>query len=89
VRQIYDFCARSNYRPGTLRARVILVKAGAGDDTMDRGSELVADPFLGWKAYAVGQLDVIDVPGGHSGMLQEPNVGLLVRELVRRLDLGR
>jgi amino acid adenylation domain-containing protein len=88
VRDIYNLCARANYRPGTVRAHVVLVKAGEGEGAAERGSELVADPFLGWKEYAVGRLDVIDAPGGHSGMLQEPNVETLVGELVGLIESG-
>jgi amino acid adenylation domain-containing protein len=86
VREIYDFRARANYRPGTVRARIVLVKAGKGTDSNDRSSDLVDDPFLGWRPYAAGPLDVIDAPGGHSGMLQAPNVDVLVGKLLRLLS---
>jgi amino acid adenylation domain-containing protein len=85
VREIYNFRARSSFDSGAVRARVALVKAEQGTDVDDAGSELVEDPFLGWRANALGPLTVIDAVGGHVGMLQEPAVDLLARDIVRLL----
>jgi thioesterase domain-containing protein len=88
VREIYNIGARANYRPGTVRAPVVLAKTAAEDET-ERGSEGVSDPFLGWRDFALGRLDVINAPGGHGGMLQEPHVDRFARQLIGLLDGAR
>jgi thioesterase domain-containing protein/acyl carrier protein len=86
VRNIYDYRAAESFGPGRLRGRVVIVKAGRDqDDTTLVGSELVADPLLGWQRYVAGALDVIEAAGGHSGMLREPKVDRLATDLVRLL----
>jgi len=75
--------ARERYRPGRVRAPIVLVRAGDGDDT---ATEMVLDLLLGWADRSNQPLRVIDAPGGHSSMLQEPNVGILADELVKLLD---
>ncbi|WP_225852663.1 hypothetical protein, partial [Haemophilus parainfluenzae] len=36
--------------------------------------EVYEDPHLGWDCRVQGQLQIVDLPGGHSSMLQEPYV---------------
>ncbi len=36
--------------------------------------ELYSDPLLGWGKRVTGGVKVYDIPGGHSSMLQPPNV---------------
>ena len=48
--------------------------------------ERYADPLLGWGPRTTGGLEAIDVPGGHSSMLQEPHVRTLAASLQRRID---
>ncbi|HEY8922775.1 MAG TPA: amino acid adenylation domain-containing protein [Polyangia bacterium] len=75
--------ARERYRPGRVRAPIVLVRAGDGDDV---ASEMVLDPLLGWADRSSQPLRVIDAPGGHSSMLQEPNVAFIAEELVKHLE---
>jgi amino acid adenylation domain-containing protein len=47
---------------------------------------------LGWDAFAAGELQICDVPGGHMTMFEEPNVRILaerLRAVLRSLDLQR
>lgn len=37
-------------------------------------TEMFSDPLLGWGPRVTGGVQAHDVPGGHSSMLQEPNV---------------
>ena len=85
VRDIYNYRARASFGPGSIAARVVLVKAGPGSGLDEPESDLVDDPFLGWKTCSSQPLEVIDAPGGHVGMLKEPNVEILARQLTRLL----
>ena len=42
---------------------------------------IVAETGLGWSTVAAGGLDVVDVPGNHMSMFEEPNVGSLAAKL--------
>jgi thioesterase domain-containing protein/acyl carrier protein len=49
-----------------------------------------ADPFGGWEGVARDGLDLVEVPGSHTGMLEQPHVkalGKAVSECIERLDL--
>lgn len=85
VRDIYD-SAEARYLPGSLRdAGVVLIRArtGEGDDTPHR--EVYVDETFGWSSIAPG-IEVIDVEGGHSSMLQEPYVESLASALTGRFQ---
>jgi FkbH-like protein len=84
VREIYE-SAEAQYVPRALtHAGVVLARAqcGENDDTPYR--EIFADDSFGWKSLTAG-MDVIDVKGGHSSMLQEPFVESLAVALIRRV----
>ena len=46
---------------------------------------LYGDPTNGWNRYVTSRLDVIEVPGDHLTMIEEPNVAALASELAERL----
>jgi thioesterase domain-containing protein len=84
VRDIYD-SAEARYAPRTLSdAGVVLIRArfGEGDDTPYR--EIYADEAFGWDLVAPG-IELLDVEGGHSSMLQEPFVESLAAALTSKL----
>jgi amino acid adenylation domain-containing protein len=74
------------YNPGRVGVPIVLVKAREGVDSDLPSAELVADPLLGWGDRTTGPLHVIDAVGGHSSMLQEPNVALIAERLTTLLD---
>jgi FkbH-like protein len=79
VRTVYEFAER-DYRPaGRLDAPVVLLRATEGKGANEPFINLFEDPLLGWAPYVLGELEVIEVPGGHSSMLQEPNVAALAK----------
>jgi hypothetical protein len=45
-----------------------------------------SDPLLGWGRRAIHGVRTYDVPGGHSSMLQEPNVQALATYLQNQID---
>ena len=59
-----------------------------GNATLFRAGEHLAnyaDPTLGWKDRVTGRLDVIDIPGTHLSMFDEPNVRILAEEVTEYL----
>lgn len=48
-------------------------------------SEIFSDPLLGWEARAE-QVKVCDMPGGHSSMLQDPNVQVMAETIQDYID---
>jgi acyl transferase domain-containing protein/thioesterase domain-containing protein len=82
--ELYELAHRQHQHLGQVRgAQVVLFRATAssGDAADTPFREIYADELLGWRELVAGELRAIDVPGGHSSALQEPNVGVLAREL--------
>jgi thioesterase domain-containing protein len=44
-----------------------------------------SDPTLGWRASIRGGLEIVDVPGSHFTLVEEPHVQVLARELAARI----
>jgi amino acid adenylation domain-containing protein len=80
--------ARASYSPGCIEAPIILVRAQEGADGDAPATDYVVDPYLGWREHTLGSLDVIDAVGGHSSMLQEPNVELVARRITGLLEFS-
>ncbi len=62
----------------------------AGDVTVLRASEQMPgakpDRTLGWGQYVIGSVNDFVIPGDHESVFQEPNVGLLARQLQLSID---
>jgi FkbH-like protein len=88
VREIYD-SAEAEYFPKALSdSGALLVRAESGNssdigDTAYR--EIYSDDMFGWNSICP-QIEVVDVAGGHSTMLQEPFVESLASVLTERLN---
>ena len=77
VRTAYQY-AKLGYRPSTpFGGELLLLRAtsGVGDD--EAYVERYVDPMMGWGPRTASGVQVVDVPGGHSSMLQEPNAQAL------------
>jgi amino acid adenylation domain-containing protein len=74
------FRARDRYLPRIFPGKITLIRAA------DR-ERLQVEQLLGWKDLTDEELDVIDVPGNHRTLLQEPNVQILASELMERLKI--
>lgn len=85
-RRILEFDSLT-YIPGVYQGRVTLFRATeakvlddpAIDDTPF--TQLIEDPLLGWSKRVTEGVEVYDIPGGHSSMLQEPYVQVLAEKL--------
>ena len=82
--EIYEK-VKDRYRPGQVNARLVVVRANDGNGDDLPAADVVVDPLLGWGDRSRCGLDVIDAPGGHSSMLQEPHVGSIAERLIAKL----
>jgi len=48
--------------------------------------ERFSDPLLGWGKRATAGVQAYDIPGGHSSMLQEPNVQVIAEKIQSHID---
>jgi FkbH-like protein len=73
--------AEKAHVPHTVRhARTVLYRA-TEDGAPTAFRYVYEDPELGWERHVAGKLEVVDVPGNHSSMLQEPHVDCLAASL--------
>jgi thioesterase domain-containing protein len=85
VIQAYAATARNvPARAFATDAPILPVPASVGDGPDSPYRDLYLDEDFGWRRIA-GQLELVDVIGGHSSMLQEQAVKSLAAALVRRL----
>ena len=86
VMQIYN-ALESRYIPPVLAdIPVLLVRASAGDGTDTPYRDLYRDEDFGWKEVA-GKLELVDVQGGHSSMLQEEAIESLATAMLERFPI--
>ena len=88
VRQVLSCSIRNLAGTGRLTGEVHLFRAtrslqGQADEPYSARFE---DPLLGWPRRVQGQVIAIDVAGGHSTMLQEPQVASLAERLQACID---
>ena len=77
VRTAYLFAEKS-YRPtGVFEGELDLFRATQGVSNDEPYRDRYSDPQFGWGRRASRGVRTYDVPGGHSSMLQEPNVEIL------------
>jgi FkbH-like protein len=86
VMQIYN-ALESQYVPPVLAdIPVLLVRASAGDGTDTPYRDLYRDEDFGWREVA-GKLELVDVQGGHSSMLQEEAIESLATAMLERFPV--
>jgi len=86
VRTVYE-TARAEYNPATFQGKLALWRATenliiddpAIDDTP--AIQVTNDPLLGWGQRSTQGVETFDIPGGHSSMLQEPNVQIMAKTM--------
>jgi amino acid adenylation domain-containing protein/non-ribosomal peptide synthase protein (TIGR01720 family) len=71
--------AERAYRPQSYPGRVVLLRAAEQPEASRSSRD------LGWGTIALGGLEVLDVPGNHTNMLQLPQIEELARLLRRSL----
>lgn len=88
VRQVYTFAEQSYAPQGVFQGEVALFRATAGTGPIadEPWIEVYSDPLFGWEKRVTGGVKVFDIPGGHSSMLQEPNVQVMAEQMQAYID---
>jgi FkbH-like protein len=74
VRSVYLY-AEGKYHPeSAFDGELVLFRATSGIKEDEPYVEVYSDPLLGWGPRSSVGVKTYDIPGGHSSMLQEPNV---------------
>jgi FkbH-like protein len=84
VMEIYNLLESRYIPPPINDVPVLLVRASRGDGMDTPYREVYQEEDFGWRRVAP-RLDVVDVTGGHSSMLQERAVPSLAAALVRHM----
>src|SRR5262249_43410277 len=80
--------AESQYRPKSLfNGKLVLFRATSGEAGDQPFADRFDDPDLGWSSRATDGVQVLDVPGGHYSMLQEPNVAVLAAQMTHYIEM--
>ncbi|MFT3923807.1 MAG: thioesterase domain-containing protein [Myxococcales bacterium] len=92
VQVVLRFAEREFVTPEPYRGEVVLLRATHKNPSFDGTAiddtpyvDIFASPLLGWEGK-VETLKVFDAGGGHSSMLQEPDVEELARLVQARID---
>jgi thioesterase domain-containing protein/malonyl CoA-acyl carrier protein transacylase/acyl carrier protein len=81
VRTAYTF-ARGRYRPATpFEGELTLFRATSGTGIDEPFKNRYSEPLMGWDRRATHGVRAFDIPGGHSSMLQEPNVRVVAEQM--------
>lgn len=87
--ELYQAAHRLHRPRGLIQApKVVLYKATQGNGAADDHpfSEQFGDHAMGWGRRVANHIEVVDVPGGHSSVLQKPHVDTLARLIQDALD---
>jgi thioesterase domain-containing protein/acyl carrier protein len=77
VRTVYLFSEREYSPQGLFTGEVTLFCASQGEGDDEPYINIYGDPLLGWGNRTTGGVKVYNIPGGHSSMLQPPNVQIM------------
>ncbi len=86
VRTVYLFAEKNYQASAPFDGELVLFRATRGEGPDEPYIERYDDPLLGWGKRATQGVRVFDVPGGHSSMLQEPNVQMLAEQMQAAID---
>ena len=81
VRRVYER-AEAEYIPSRrLEGQAVLFRASAGVGHDTPFIEIFESAWLGWERWVDGTVELREMPGGHSSMLQEPNVSVMAERV--------
>ena len=80
--------AEREYRPQRPleEGELALFKATSGEGIDAPFSDFYEDSLFGWSGLSARGVRAVDVPGGHTSMLQEPNVDILAAQMQAAMD---
>lgn len=87
--KMYEVAHKEHQPQGVFRSGDVVVFRGLqgdGSQADEPYKDIYSDPQLGWGPRVDGAVSVIDVPGGHTSMLQEPHVGVLAQAMQASID---
>jgi FkbH-like protein len=87
VMEIYNALETRYTPPAIADVPILLVRASVGEGTDTPYRDIYRDEDFGWHRVA-DRLEVVDVTGGHSSMLQERAVESLAAVLIRHFAVG-
>ncbi len=84
---VYEFIASNEiavneYSPGSLDVPLTIFRA----ENHFFDTEIARQTGLGWEPVATAGFEVVDVPGGHLSLLQEPHIDTLAKRMAESLD---
>ena len=86
VRTVYND-AKSRYQPTSpVGCELLLLRASGGSGDDEAYANRYADPLMGWNARTTQGVRAVDVPGGHSSMLQEPHVQAVSEHITKHIE---
>src|SRR6185312_2623466 len=80
--------AECEYRPARQleEGDLVLFRATRGEGIDAPFIDFYEDPLFGWSSRSSRAVHVVDVPGGHTSMLREPNVDVLAQHMQAAMD---
>jgi thioesterase domain-containing protein len=80
--------AEREYRPDRRlkEGDLVLFRATQGTGIDAPFIDFYEDALLGWSSFSPRGVRAVDVPGGHTSMLQEPHVEVLARRLQEAIE---
>jgi len=85
VRSVFLLAVR-DYEPVRILGAPVILRATDGEGGDEPFVRRYGDPLLGWGGRVKGDLELCDMPGGHSSMLQEPHVALVAKRLTAYMN---
>ncbi|MEP0909347.1 amino acid adenylation domain-containing protein [Leptolyngbya sp. GB1-A1] len=92
-RTVFQFAGKDYIPQKQYQGEVLLFRATQKSDAFAGTliddtpySELFSDPLLGWEQRVTNGVKAYDIPGGHSSMLQQPNVQVMAETMQAYID---
>ena len=86
---LYEHAHREHVPHGLFNGGQVFLYRATEDDGTPGDQPYVhqfVDPLFGWGARVVGEVHAVDIPGGHSSALQEPQVLVLARAMNQHIS---
>ena len=77
--------AIKDFKLKEYKGSITLMKGSSGEKEDAPMKTKIEDPFFGWKEIHKDEILVIDVPGGHTSMLQKENVNNIAQILNEKI----